>query len=287
MLAIINEPKQPYYSPPSNKVAHIIEIIKEYVISAGKAESIVLYGSIVVCIKEKKALPPTVNVLVVTRDRLSAKAFSNEIKSHIKFLNINLNIIAHPISIVNSKLEDVCYLFSDIKKQGIEIYNSGRYTLNDSMKINAHKRVYYAIRDYRVWFNRAKLFFQLSITSKQKNHWGLTAFNLHQCSEMCYTCIEMVYKHHRTREHQLSILRKKIKKLDARVALAFPTTSKKEKDFFAYLDLAYASGRYLNVEEFPIIEEQLEYWFKETAQLISLTQIICREHISILKTIRN
>ena len=109
------------------------------------------------------------------------------------------------------------------------------------------------------------------------------AFNLQQTAEMCYKTVLMVFTRYIPQEHYLCILRREAAKIDNRVTILFPRNSEEEKYLFQHLDNAYIGARYMSEEEYPVSEQQVDYWAVEAEKLVELTEDICREKIETLK----
>ena len=102
---------------------------------------------------------------------------------------------------------------------------------------------------------------------------------------MCYTAIEMVFAHYNPYEHNLEALRDRVLQFDNRIKNALPYDTEEQQELFDYLNFAYIGGRYRSEEDFPVTQEQLDYWRTEVKQLLDLTETICKERIDCLKGI--
>src|SRR5215468_20684 len=72
-----------------------------------------------------------------------------------------LSLIVHDIKDVNEQLEKGFYFFSDIKKEGVLIYDSGRCHLAEAGERTAAERRAYAEKCFADWFGSATRFYRL------------------------------------------------------------------------------------------------------------------------------
>src|SRR5215468_2548923 len=71
-----------------------------------------------------------------------------------------LSLIVHDIRDVNEQLEKGFYFFSDIKKEGVLIYDSGRFHLAEARESTPAERRAYAEKCFADWFGSADEFLQ-------------------------------------------------------------------------------------------------------------------------------
>jgi hypothetical protein len=64
---------------------------------------------------------------------------------------------------------------------------------------------------------------------------------------------------------------------------ALPLDTPEHSALFMRLNYAYIGGRYRSEEEFPVTEEQLDYWDAETQKLLVITETVCLDRIEDLK----
>lgn len=69
------------------------------------------------------------------------------------------DIISHHIQEVNKRLREGPYFFSDIKKEGVLLYDSGNYKLERRRKIDPARRMEIAVEDFEQWFESANEFY--------------------------------------------------------------------------------------------------------------------------------
>ncbi len=194
-----------------------------------------------------------------------------------------MQLVVEDIAFVNSRLEERQYFFSDIKREGKVLFDSGKYELAESVELTATRRREIAEADFKQWFGDAKTAYKGADFYIKENDFRWASFHLQQAVEMCYTAIEMVFTHYNPHEHNLKVLRSRLPIFDRRIHEAFPLKTEVQQDLFDQLNFAYIGGRYRSDSEFPVNQEQLDYWCEETKKLIDLTKVICNERIQVFK----
>lgn len=264
-----------------------LEIVSQRIIDTQKAEIIILFGSYARGnYKEQrgktKGKKSDYDLLVVTSTE-NQKELRSKLRGLFKDIGIPVQLIVENIDFVNSNLEEKQYFFTDIKREGKILYNSGKYKLADSQKLSPTHRREIAEEDFQIWFKRANTSFKHS--QLEKEDLGYASFCLQQVAEMCYTAIEMIFTHYNPHEHNLEVLREGILQFDSRIKEVLPYETEAQQELFDYLNFAYIGGRYRSEEEFPVTKQQLDYWSKEAQKLLKLTETICKERIECLKEI--
>lgn len=267
---------------PENKVKELQSITRS-IIGTKMAEMIILFGSYARGnYKEQKGIgkKSDYDILVITKDRTDQKALKHQASDLFEDIFTPVQLIVESIDFVNSNLEEKQYFFTDIKREGKVLFNSGKYQLADSQKLTSLQRRKMAEKDFKEWFTKAK-----KVMNEVRSDVSLAAFDLQQVVEMCYTTIEMVFSHYNPHEHNLALLRRRVLEFDRRIEQALPYESEEQIELFDHLNFAYIGGRYRSEEEFPVTIEQLDYWNKEAKKLLDLTQAICEEKIEQLKAV--
>lgn len=269
---------------PNEKVKEL-EAITQRIVDTGKAEIIILFGSYARGdFKEKrgknKGKKSDYDIFVITSDTVSRSEIHSELREIFNDIGIAVQLIVDQIDFVNSNLEEKQYFFTDIKREGKILFDSGKHELADSKKLSPTRRREIAEEDFKMWFGTAK-----KIMDSVRTDLKLASFDLQQAVEMCYTAIEMVFTHYNPYEHNLKVLRNRVLLFDRRVKDALPYNTDEEQELFDHLNYAYIGGRYRSEKEFPVTKEQLEYWSKEVNKLLSLTETICQKRIECLKKI--
>ena len=70
------------------------------------------------------------------------------------------SVIYHHIQMVNMRLSEGQYFFSDIKKEGILLYDSKKFKLERRRRLDPAERKRIAQEDFKYWFKLSKGFYQ-------------------------------------------------------------------------------------------------------------------------------
>ncbi|WP_031530306.1 HEPN domain-containing protein [Dyadobacter crusticola] len=255
------------------------------------AEMIILFGSYargdwVEDYQEKYEYVSDFDILIVTKDRNSAKQVkkSRELDEEL-MANEDItrtSIIYHSIGFVNDKIERNYYFFVDILKEGIMLFDSGRFTLSEPKDLNPAQRVEKSTEEFEHWFKSATHFlegyeFFYSKGVQDADYYRKAAFELHQATERYYAAILLVFTDYKPRIHDIEILGNQVIKQHAEFAIVFPMTTEEEKRLFVLLKKAYIDARYNR--NYKIEKAELEYLGSRVALLRDLTERICRERI--------
>lgn len=104
----------------------------------------------------------------------------------------SLSLIVHDIKDVNEQLEKGFYFFSDIKKEGIVIYDSGQLHLAEPKERPMAEPKAHAEAWFKQWFESAIHFVETHEFSVSKGRYKEAAFLLHQATERFYHCALLV-----------------------------------------------------------------------------------------------
>lgn len=187
-------------------------------------------------------------------------------------------IVEH-INTVNHHLEVSQYFFTDIVKEGIMLYNSGKCELAQPRKLSFKEIRDIAQSEFDKLFPYACQFFgSVKEYFIPKGQYNLSAFMLHQTCEKLYNCILMVFTNYRPKCHKLEELSGMVKRFSMELATVFPQNTDAEKECFDLLCRSYIEARYN--KDFYISREQLEYIISRLDILKDLTERLCGEKIS-------
>ena len=282
---------------PKSKVKEL-ETVTRRIVDTDKAEIIILFGSYARGdYKEERGKDrgkkSDFDILAVVPDYDAEKKLRTELKGKFTDISVPVQVIVEDICNVNSNLRETQYFFTDIKREGKVLYDTGNFKLSKSKELTPIHRRVIAEKDLKMWLGMADANYDNYIHNKENfkkgeaRFLGLAAFNLQQVVEMCYTAVEMVFTHYNPYEHNLETLRERTIKFDSRIQDVLPYKTEEQIELFDYLNFAYIGGRYRSEEEFPVTKEQLDYWSREAKKLLDLTETICKERIDCLKEIEN
>jgi predicted nucleotidyltransferase len=114
-----------------------------------------------------------------------------------------VTLVLESIKTVNSQLEKGHYFFSDIKKEGILLYDSGEFQLAEAKNLPWGERRQIAKEDYEYWFERGVECIDASNIFLQRNSLNKCAFELHQATECFYNAILLVFSGYKPKLHDI------------------------------------------------------------------------------------
>jgi HEPN domain-containing protein len=198
----------------------------------------------------------------------------NQIRRNIR---TPVSLIVEDIEHVNEQLSVGRYFYSDIKKEGILLYDSKRFQLAKARKLNPGEKKRLAEEDHKLWFPKAKRLFGTYTLQVERDWNNEAAFNLHQTTEALYSGASLILTSYKPRTHDLEKLTERMEKIDPDFAKIFPRREGEEKRLFELLKKAYVDARYKR--SYKITKPELEYLAERIKRLRRLALKKCRERI--------
>ena len=219
------------------------------------------------------------DILVITETKKEAndQSLQKTIDQSLRWTATDVNLIYHHIEQVNRNLESGWYFFSDVKKEGILLYDSKKYKLSRLKKLSAAQRAKIAKEDFNMWFKSAKEFYYYYESAIKKRHYKKAAFFLHQATECFYMAIMLVFTNYKPKTHDIEKLGRKAASFNPQFLKAFPQATGQQQKAFKLLKKAYIDARYK--ASYRITKKQLEYLAGRVKILQRLTKKICKEKI--------
>jgi uncharacterized protein len=188
-----------------------------------------------------------------------------------------ITLIFESIDYVNRQLEKGRYFYSDIKKEGVLLYDSGEFTLNEAKELSFEQRRAIAKEDFEQWFESGSEFLINTLNALQRNSLNRGAFYLHQATESFYSAIMLVFSGYKIKLHDIRKFGSLAGNYNAELWQVFPHSSVDERQAFKLLERAYIEARYN--KEYKISREQLNFLVERVQKLQNLTERICLEYI--------
>ncbi|MCC8372230.1 MAG: HEPN domain-containing protein [Rickettsia endosymbiont of Pseudomimeciton antennatum] len=189
-----------------------------------------------------------------------------------------VTLVLESIKTVNSQLEKGHYFFSDIKKEGILLYDSGEFQLAEAKNLPWEERRQIAKEDYEYWFARGTGFFMGANFYFERGEYAISAFLLHQATESFYNAILLVFSGYKPKLHDIRKLGSISGNYNEELWQIFPHSSVEQRQCFRLLEQAYVEARYN--KDYRITKEQLLYLIDRVEQLKTVTEKICLERIN-------
>jgi predicted nucleotidyltransferase/HEPN domain-containing protein len=225
------------------------------------------------------------DILVVTKHKkhsngYSSIKFKSRIEKEIDKAGLNddvhkVHIIVESIDRLNKELEKSQYFFSDIKNEGILLYDSKERQLAEPRELSKEERQEIAKSDYDYWLNKATKFFRQTRYAFNDEDYEIAAFDLHQVTESLYNCALLVLTGDKPKSHNLIELSKLAASQSNQFLTIFPKATKEQEKCFELLCTAYSEGRYS--KSYIITKEQLEYLMERVEKLKEVVIEACEK----------
>lgn len=197
----------------------------------------------------------------------------NELK-----LKTPVHPIYHGIEFINHELREGNYFFGDIKKEGIQLFTTNRYLLNEKRDMSPAEIQAKAQKDFDKWFNSANSFVIDFKHGYDRGDYNKAAFELHQAGERYYGAVQLVFTAYKPKTHNLEDLGNLAKACDIEFSKVFPQASPEEIRRFDLLKRAYVDARYS--DDYVISKEDLDYLSERVQVLRKLTEEISKRKIA-------
>ncbi|NNU48819.1 HEPN domain-containing protein [Rhizobium sp. WYCCWR 11279] len=200
---------------------------------------------------------------------------------HEASIETPVSFIVHSRREVNSYLKEGQYFFSDIRKEGIVLYELDDEPLAEPEPLSMEDRLRVAKDHFEERIEAAKEFFDLAEHARARGYWKRAGFLFHQSLEQAYSCILLTLTNYGPPSHNIKFLRSLAEEQDRRLAEAFPRDQHRERAWFNTLNEAYVKARYS--KHYEISEEALNWLGERTTMLLELVSTVCSEHLEKLK----
>ncbi len=189
-----------------------------------------------------------------------------------------VSLIAEDIQFINRRLRKGQYFYIDILREGILLYDSGKFQLAQPIEIAPKERKKLAEDDFEYWFKNAKDFMEYYKVAFHRSDLNKSAFFLHQATECFYGAILLVFTLYKPSTHDLEKLSQRVSSIEPRFLSIFPRSTEEGKERFRLLRKAYVDARYK--PSYAITKEELDWLAKRVQELQNLTEKLCKEKIA-------
>lgn len=224
------------------------------------------------------------DILILTRKEIGAIEYSLYDKiTDAFFQHKNRPFHTHP-QFINYGIDDFNYALSkahyfetEIKREGIILYDSGEYKLARRRKLNFEEIKERAQKYYNDKFGRALSFLRSARHDIDDNDILMTSFHLHQATENFLRVIPMVFILYGHKDHNLSVLMKACKEYAPEIFKVFPRDTPEEERLFKLLERAYVESRYN--PDFEITKEDIDALLPKVEHLRDIVERVCTAQI--------
>ena len=188
-----------------------------------------------------------------------------------------VQFINDDIKLLNKYLEEGRYFYTQIKQEGIVLYNSGKYKLARRRKLNYAEIKEQAQEYFDEKFQSANEFLHTAKLIYKEEYYKMESFLLHQACENYYYAIRLTFTLRNNKQHNLSKLSSATKRYSEDLATVFPQDTLEEKRLFTLLKSAYVEARYNPY--FVVTKEDIDALVPKVELLRDITKQICTAKI--------
>lgn len=189
-----------------------------------------------------------------------------------------VNFIVHTLTEVNDALAKGQYFFTDIKREGIALYElKGSKPLAEPKELTPEEAYRTAKEHYERWFPSAGEFFDDFRRNLDLGRLNKAAFELHQAAERYYHCLLLTLTNYAPATHNIKFLRSLAERHEPRLIDVWPRETKHDRRCFELLKRAYVEARYS--EHYRITAKELEWLGARVEHLQKLVGTACRERL--------
>ena len=225
------------------------------------------------------------DLLVLTRKQIGAIQYSLYAKIKDRFFeNKNRPFHTHPqfinygIDEFNHALTKAHYFETEIKRDGILLYDSGQYKLARRRKLDFAEIRERAQKYFDDKFGRALSFLIDVGHAANRGDYKQASFYLHQSAENLLRTVSLVHILYSPKNHDLDELLRSCKAYTIELCRAFPRNTPEEERLFDLLQRSYIESRYN--PDFEITKADVEALVPKVERLRDIVEKVCREQIA-------
>jgi len=188
-----------------------------------------------------------------------------------------LQFINEDIKKLNKNLNECRYFYTQIKEEGVVLYDSGKYKLARRRKLNYEEIKQQAQEYFDEKYQTANVFYKNALFNYSEKEYKMASFMLHQSCENLFYAIRLVFTLQNAKQHNLYKLLNSVKKYSNDFVKVFPCNTQEEERLFELLKLAYVNGRY--DPDFVVTKEDIDALIPKVELLQDITKRICEEKI--------
>lgn len=280
---------------PKDKQEELDFLVKEVLKRLPQTEYIILYGSyarnnyVRRGIRVEDSGIPTVkisdyDILIITSGVNSKKA--ETVLDNVEDIfftskdfdrDTPVSFINDDIKNFNKFIEEGRYFYTQIKEEGIILYNNGKYKLARRRKLNFDEIKEQAQEYFDDKFEKANDFLDGARFYYEKEKYKMASFHLHQACENYYYTIRLSFTLRNNKQHNLSKLSGSTKRYSDDLRIVFPQDTPEEKQLFTLLKAAYVDARYNPL--FVVTKEDIDALIPKVEMLRDITERICKERL--------
>jgi len=192
-----------------------------------------------------------------------------------------VSFIVHSRREVNEALHKGQYFFSDIRNDGIVLYELDNEPLAEPSPLSTKEAYKIAREHFEDRMPQAQGFLKGFHFYLSESNRKLAAFVLQQAVEQAYTTLLLTLTNYSPPSHNIKFLRSLAEGQNRSLAAAWPRDTQRDRAWFNRLSEAYVKARYS--KQYAITEEALHWLGERVAFLHKLVDDACQKHLAQLR----
>jgi HEPN domain-containing protein/predicted nucleotidyltransferase len=278
---------------PQKKQRDLLRFVEQITARLPKTQMIILYGSYArneyVDLDERVefGIPTSYrsdyDILVVTdgvTDQRATRMLDavDDMYYQDQDLQTPVEFIHENIKRLNEYIEAGRYFYTQIKEEGIVLYDSEKFTLAEQRPLHFDEIKQQAEEYFEDKFGRASSFFRSAMHGYDDKDYRIVSFYLHQTCENSFQTIRLVHTLTNPKQHNLTKLFSFARKYSSDLPSVFPNDTPEEKRLFELLKSAYIEARYN--PKFIVTKEDIDALLPKVKRLLEITKQISEDKIA-------
>ena len=190
---------------------------------------------------------------------------------------VPVQFIHDSIKKVNEDLKYSRYFYTELKRDGIMLYNRGKNKLARRKPLKFGEIKKQGEEYFGEKYAKARLFMEQAVFMYDKEEYVMSSFNLHQACENLFNAIMLTITLKNDKEHNLEELFKASRGYAPELIRVFPVGNEEEERLFKILVCSYIEARYN--PEFKVSREDVEDLMVKVEKFEEVTKQVCERRI--------
>ena len=190
---------------------------------------------------------------------------------------VPVQFIHDSIKKVNEDLKYSRYFYTELKRDGIMLYNRGKNKLARRKPLKFGEIKKQGEEYFGEKYAKARLFMEQAVFMYDNEEYVMSSFNLHQACENLFNAIMLTFTLKNDKEHNLEELFKASRGYAPELIRVFPVGNEEEERLFKILVCSYIEARYNS--EFKVSREDVEDLMVKVEKFEEVTKQVCERRI--------
>lgn len=200
---------------------------------------------------------------------------------HLPEIKTPVNFIVHSLREVNTLLKQGRYLFVDLRRDGIVLYELDDKPLAAPNLLRPADAYKFALEYFEDRLPHARKFAKGALFYMNEGDFKESAFLLHQSIEQAYATVLLVVTNYSPASHNLKHMRGLAESQAQHLVDAWPRDQQRFVAWFNVLNEAYVKARYS--KHYEISREALGWLLSRTTDLIDRVETVCQDQLEALR----